>query len=78
MVQCLIASIANIGAILVVTIMFVFLFAVMGVQLFKGAFFTCNDPADGIVFNEAACVGTFTGINETDGQPVSFCGFCPC
>ena len=43
-VQCMVASVKNIGNILVVAILLLFMFAVIGVQLFKGRFGQCTDP----------------------------------
>ncbi|XP_047540569.1 muscle calcium channel subunit alpha-1-like isoform X1 [Vanessa atalanta] len=42
-VQCVIVAIKTIGNILLVTNLLQFMFAVMGVQMFKGKFFSCND-----------------------------------
>ena len=44
-VQCMVASVKNIGNILVVAIILLFMFAVIGVQLFKGRFGRCTDPS---------------------------------
>ena len=43
-VQCMVASVKNIGNILLVAILLLFMFAVIGVQLFKGRFGRCTDP----------------------------------
>ncbi|XP_045456510.1 muscle calcium channel subunit alpha-1-like [Melitaea cinxia] len=42
-VQCVIVAIKTIGNILLVTNLLQFMFAVMGVQMFKGKFFMCSD-----------------------------------
>ncbi|CAG0885761.1 unnamed protein product, partial [Cyprideis torosa] len=42
-VQCVIVAIKTIGNIVIVTTVLQFMFAVIGVQLFKGKFFMCND-----------------------------------
>ncbi|CAG5037441.1 unnamed protein product [Parnassius apollo] len=42
-VQCVIVAIKTIGNILLVTNLLQFMFAVMGVQMFKGKFFKCSD-----------------------------------
>ncbi|XP_050671809.1 muscle calcium channel subunit alpha-1-like isoform X1 [Leptidea sinapis] len=42
-VQCVIVAIKTIGNILLVTNLLQFMFAVMGVQMFKGKFFSCTD-----------------------------------
>ena len=44
-VQCMVASVKNIGNILVVALLLLFMFAVIGVQLFKGKFGRCTDPS---------------------------------
>ena len=44
-VQCVIVAVKNIGNILLVTVLLLFMFAVIGVQLFKGRFWRCNDRA---------------------------------
>lgn len=42
-VQCVIVAVKTIGNIMLVTFMLQFMFAIIGVQLFKGTFFACND-----------------------------------
>ncbi|KXJ12509.1 Voltage-dependent L-type calcium channel subunit alpha-1S [Exaiptasia diaphana] len=42
-VQCVFVAVKTIGNIMIVTVLFNFLFAVIGVQLFKGTFFHCTD-----------------------------------
>eukprot|EP00794_Sanderia_malayensis_P006217 gene6217-6933_t len=42
-VQCVFLAIKSIGNIMIVTLLFQFLFAVIGIQLFKGTFFYCTD-----------------------------------
>jgi len=44
-VQCLIVSVKTISNIVIVTLLLQFLFAVIGVQLFKGTFFYCTDKS---------------------------------
>ncbi|VDP03539.1 unnamed protein product [Soboliphyme baturini] len=44
-VQCVIVAVKTIGNIMLVTFMLQFMFAIIGVQLFKGTFFRCNDPS---------------------------------
>eukprot|EP00054_Salpingoeca_dolichothecata_P028079 m.210181 g.210181 ORF g.210181 m.210181 type:complete len:1539 (-) comp26120_c1_seq2:53-4669(-) len=69
-VQCLVTSVMNIGSILLLTLLAIFLFAVMGVQLFKGGFRTCTDDAP--EFNsEATCVGFFNTTDFVTGLPVA-------
>ncbi|XP_078597255.1 voltage-dependent L-type calcium channel subunit alpha-1D-like isoform X29 [Branchiostoma floridae x Branchiostoma japonicum] len=44
-VQCVFVAIKSIGNIMLVTFLLQFIFAVIGVQLFKGTFFQCNDES---------------------------------
>ncbi|XP_043279839.1 muscle calcium channel subunit alpha-1 isoform X13 [Venturia canescens] len=55
-VQCVIVAIKTIGNIVLVTSLLQFVFAVIGVQLFKGKFFACNDESK---VTEAECRGTY-------------------
>ncbi|XP_051160359.1 muscle calcium channel subunit alpha-1 isoform X2 [Leptopilina boulardi] len=55
-VKCVIVAIKTIGNIMLVTYLLQFMFAVIGVQLFKGKFFKCND---GSKMTEAECQGTY-------------------
>ncbi|XP_061380425.1 muscle calcium channel subunit alpha-1 isoform X2 [Danaus plexippus] len=55
-VQCVIVAIKTIGNILLVTSLLQFMFAVMGVQMFKGKFFRCNDISK---MTKAECQGTY-------------------
>ncbi|XP_068707283.1 voltage-dependent calcium channel type A subunit alpha-1-like isoform X2 [Montipora foliosa] len=41
--ECMLYSLKNVRNILLITLLFYFIFAVVGVQLFKGKFFFCND-----------------------------------
>eukprot|EP00795_Rhopilema_esculentum_P010830 gene10830-19646_t len=43
--QCMIFSLKNVLNILVITLLFLFIFAVIGVQLFQGKSFYCTDPS---------------------------------
>lgn len=45
MVQCVVTALKSIGNIMLVTILIEFVFAVIGVQLFKGKYVSCNDPS---------------------------------
>ena len=38
-------SVKNVANILMITVLFLFIFAVMGVQLFSGKFQGCSDPS---------------------------------
>ncbi|XP_072945863.1 muscle calcium channel subunit alpha-1-like isoform X3 [Epargyreus clarus] len=55
-VQCVIVAIKTIGNILLVTSLLQFMFAVMGVQMFKGKFFKCNDISK---MTKDECRGTY-------------------
>lgn len=55
-VQCVIVAVKTIGNIMLVTFLLNFMFGVIGVQLFKGKFFMCND---GSKLNEKECQGQF-------------------
>ena len=43
--RCMWYSVKNVANILMITALFLFIFAVMGVQLFKGKFQGCNDKS---------------------------------
>jgi len=62
-VQCLIVSVKTIGNIVVVTLLLQFLFAVIGVQLFKGKFFMCNDASK---MTEDECQGLYFTYTDDD------------
>merc|ERR1712142_1371129 len=62
-VQCLIVSVKTIGNIVVVTLLLQFLFAVIGVQLFKGKFFMCTDLSK---MTEAECQGYYFEFRDDD------------
>ncbi|KAB5536707.1 hypothetical protein PHYPO_G00110550 [Pangasianodon hypophthalmus] len=55
-VQCVFVAIKTIGNIVLVTMLLDFMFACIGVQLFRGKFYACTDP---LKMTEAACRGTF-------------------
>ncbi|KAL9960179.1 hypothetical protein ACROYT_G033596 [Oculina patagonica] len=55
-VQCVFVAVKTIGNIMLVTMLFQFLFAVIGVQLFKGTFFYCTDEEKKF---EVECRGTY-------------------
>ncbi|TMS39072.1 hypothetical protein L596_005655 [Steinernema carpocapsae] len=63
-VQCVIVAVKTIGNIMLVTFMLQFMFAIIGVQLFKGTFFSCNDLSK---TTEAECRGDF--LHYEDGDP---------
>ncbi|XP_011305273.1 muscle calcium channel subunit alpha-1 isoform X2 [Fopius arisanus] len=60
-VQCVIVAVKTIGNIVLVTSLLQFVFAVIGVQLFKGKFFQCNDVSK---ITEAECHGTYLIYEE--------------
>ncbi|XP_026318237.1 voltage-dependent calcium channel type D subunit alpha-1-like [Hyposmocoma kahamanoa] len=64
-VQCVIVAIKTIGNILLVTNLLQFMFAVMGVQMFKGKFFRCSDTTK---MTEAECHGKY--LIYENGKPV--------
>lgn len=43
--RCMWYSVKNVANILIITMLFLFIFAVMGVQLFSGKFQECNDKS---------------------------------
>ncbi|XP_052753576.1 muscle calcium channel subunit alpha-1 isoform X7 [Galleria mellonella] len=55
-VKCVIVAIKTIGNIMLVTYLLQFMFAVVGVQLFKGKFFSCNDISK---MTKEECQGTY-------------------
>lgn len=55
-VGCMIVTVYTIGNVFIITVLLIFIFAVMGVQLFKGTFGSCNDAT--IRFQDQ-CQGTF-------------------
>ncbi|XP_064327866.1 voltage-dependent L-type calcium channel subunit alpha-1S-like isoform X3 [Phalacrocorax carbo] len=63
-VQCVFVAIKTIGNIVVVTTLLQFMFACIGVQLFKGKFYRCTDPSK---MTEKECRGYF--ISYVDGDP---------
>uniref|UniRef100_A0A8C8SEM4 Voltage-dependent L-type calcium channel subunit alpha n=1 Tax=Pelusios castaneus TaxID=367368 RepID=A0A8C8SEM4_9SAUR len=64
-VQCVFVAIKTIGNIVIVTTVLQFMFACIGVQLFKGKFNSCTDPAK---MTEEECRGYF--ITYVDGSPM--------
>ena len=58
-VQCVIVAVKTIGNIVLVTLLLVFMFSVIGVQLFKGKFFMCTDKSK---MTEDTCQGQYIGI----------------
>uniref|UniRef100_A0A3B3RNA3 Voltage-dependent L-type calcium channel subunit alpha n=1 Tax=Paramormyrops kingsleyae TaxID=1676925 RepID=A0A3B3RNA3_9TELE len=60
-VQCVFVAIKTIGNIVLVTMLLDFMFACIGVQLFKGTFHRCTDPSK---MTEAECKGTYIKYQE--------------
>lgn len=55
-VQCVFVAIKTIGNIVLVTMLLNFMFACIGVQLFKGKFYSCTDP---VKMTQEECQGFF-------------------
>ncbi|MBN3303349.1 CAC1S protein, partial [Amia calva] len=62
-VQCVFVAIKTIGNIVIVTTLLDFMFACIGVQLFKGKFYMCTDPSK---MTEEECRGQFIVHKEND------------
>ncbi|XP_035708740.1 muscle calcium channel subunit alpha-1 isoform X3 [Folsomia candida] len=62
-VQCMIVAVKTIGNIVLVTCLLQFMFAVIGVQLFKGNLFKCSDPSK---ITKETCQGTFVDYEDAD------------
>ncbi|KRX18133.1 Muscle calcium channel subunit alpha-1 [Trichinella nelsoni] len=62
-VQCVIVAVKTIGNILLVTFMLQFMFAIVGVQLFKGTFYRCTDSTK---TNPQDCRGVFIHYDGGD------------
>ncbi|KAK1906165.1 Voltage-dependent L-type calcium channel subunit alpha-1S [Dissostichus eleginoides] len=66
-VQCVFVAIRTIGNIVIVTTLLQFMFACIGVQLFKGKFFTCTDSSKQTY---AECRGSYIMYKDGDvGKP---------
>uniref|UniRef100_A0A668AV45 Voltage-dependent L-type calcium channel subunit alpha n=1 Tax=Myripristis murdjan TaxID=586833 RepID=A0A668AV45_9TELE len=66
-VQCVFVAIRTIGNIVIVTSLLQFMFACIGVQLFKGKFFFCTDSSKQ---TEAECRGSYIMYKDGDvGKP---------
>ncbi|KAJ8257225.1 hypothetical protein GJAV_G00183250 [Gymnothorax javanicus] len=67
-VQCVFVAIRTIGNIMIVTTLLQFMFACIGVQLFKGKFYRCTDEAKS---TPEHCKGTFVVYKDGDvSQPM--------
>ncbi|KAI4817195.1 hypothetical protein KUCAC02_009471, partial [Chaenocephalus aceratus] len=66
--DCVVNSLKNVLNILIVYMLFMFIFAVIAVQLFKGKFFYCTDESKGL---EKDCRGQFLDFNRdgVEAQP---------
>ncbi|XP_018043904.1 PREDICTED: muscle calcium channel subunit alpha-1 isoform X2 [Atta colombica] len=62
-VQCVIVAVKTIGNIVLVTSLLQFVFAVIGVQLFKGKFFYCTDASK---MSEEDCQGTYLEFENSN------------
>ncbi|KAM9856361.1 voltage-dependent L-type calcium channel subunit alpha-1D [Aulostomus maculatus] len=62
-VQCVFVAIRTIGNIMIVTTLLQFMFACIGVQLFKGKFYRCTDDAKS---SPGECKGTYILYNNGD------------
>ncbi|XP_073325677.1 LOW QUALITY PROTEIN: voltage-dependent L-type calcium channel subunit alpha-1D [Pagrus major] len=62
-VQCVFVAIRTIGNIMIVTTLLQFMFACIGVQLFKGKFYRCTDDAKS---SPEECRGTYILYNNGD------------
>ncbi|XP_053551805.1 voltage-dependent L-type calcium channel subunit alpha-1F [Bombina bombina] len=62
-VQCVFVAIRTIGNIMIVTTLLQFMFACIGVQLFKGKFYSCTDEAK---HSPEECKGTFIVYKDGD------------
>uniref|UniRef100_A0A8C6YL36 Voltage-dependent L-type calcium channel subunit alpha n=1 Tax=Naja naja TaxID=35670 RepID=A0A8C6YL36_NAJNA len=62
-VQCVFVAIRTIGNIMIVTTLLQFMFACIGVQLFKGKFYSCTDEAK---HTPVECKGTFIVYKDGD------------
>eukprot|EP00063_Salmo_salar_P048267 XP_014023102.1 PREDICTED: voltage-dependent L-type calcium channel subunit alpha-1D-like isoform X4 [Salmo salar] len=66
-VQCVFVAIRTIGNIMIVTTLLQFMFACIGVQLFKGKFYRCTDEAKS---SPDECKGTYIHFKDGDvNQP---------
>uniref|UniRef100_A0A4W5QV16 Voltage-dependent N-type calcium channel subunit alpha n=1 Tax=Hucho hucho TaxID=62062 RepID=A0A4W5QV16_9TELE len=61
--DCVVNSLKNVFNILIVYMLFMFIFAVIAVQLFKGKFFYCTDESKGL---EKDCRGNFLDYDKDE------------
>uniref|UniRef100_A0A674E2G3 Voltage-dependent L-type calcium channel subunit alpha n=1 Tax=Salmo trutta TaxID=8032 RepID=A0A674E2G3_SALTR len=67
-VQCVFVAIKTIGNIVLVTMLLDFMFACIGVQLFKGKFYACTDPDK---MTEEECKGNYIRYQEGAIHPMT-------
>ncbi|XP_041748107.1 dihydropyridine-sensitive L-type skeletal muscle calcium channel subunit alpha-1 [Coregonus clupeaformis] len=67
-VQCVFVAIKTIGNIVLVTMLLDFMFACIGVQLFKGQFYSCTDPDK---MTEEECKGNYIRYQEGAFHPMT-------
>ncbi|XP_072181814.1 voltage-dependent L-type calcium channel subunit alpha-1D-like [Diadema setosum] len=67
-VQCVFVAIKTIGNIMLVTLLLVFMFACIGVQLFRGTFFSCTDSSK---LTEDQCQGYYFEYENGDLNQVT-------
>ncbi|KAL2104069.1 hypothetical protein ACEWY4_000937 [Coilia grayii] len=70
-IQCVFVAVKSIGNIILVVVILDFIFACIGVQLFKGKFYSCTDPTK---LTEEECQGNFikhltNAIPDTEVRP---------
>lgn len=78
--DCVVNSLKNVLNILIVYILFMFIFAVIAVQLFKGKFFYCTDESKGLqkdckLVPVTNCVFSF--LRNLDGVKLELAPLCP-
>ncbi|XP_060087546.1 LOW QUALITY PROTEIN: voltage-dependent L-type calcium channel subunit alpha-1S [Heteronotia binoei] len=66
-VQCVFVAIKTIGNIVLVSALLQFMFACIGVQLFKGKFYSCTDP---LKITEKECRGQFIDYVDADSTQI--------
>ncbi len=64
--DCVVNSLKNVFNILVVYLLFMFIFAVIAVQLFKGKFYYCTDLSK---TTKSECQGQYYSFNNRDNLP---------
>jgi hypothetical protein len=67
-VNALLASIPSMTNVLLVCSLFILIFAIMGVNFFKGTFFRCVDPPNAEVLIDMATIITYDDCMAADGE----------